>query len=104
MNSVDTKPFVRGQIVYYPTAPDGIAQVDEVCRRNIVIGWKALKNGRWRRKRLSPEALARLQKHEPPAERLLPLFNPFGRALRKAGTLSEGLFGTDEIQRARQAG
>lgn len=61
-----------GQAVPWPPSPTGYAQVEDLHRTHVTIGYH--RKGRWRRARVRPEQLT--------AEPLLfPMSNPFGRGM-----------------------
>lgn len=74
-----SREFTQGQTVYYPSAPYGIAQVEEVRRVNVGILW-ICRTGSIRRKLLKPNQLRALASAREP---LLPLYNPYGRAITR---------------------
>lgn len=71
MNSITLQ---IGQAVTWPASPTGYAQIEDLHRRKVTVGYQA--KHRWRRRRVRVDQLAQ----EP---LLFELINPFGRALRK---------------------
>lgn len=78
---MQTIEFHTGQPVPHAAAPNRLAQIDELCRRNIVIIYTA-RTGRVRRVRLSAAELAKRIEHENRRSPLLPINNPLGRGVR----------------------
>jgi hypothetical protein len=73
--------FTLGQLVRWPPAPGKIAQVIELRRTKVRIFYRTRKRGG--RERQPIVNAHRLQALQDPNDPLLPLSNPFGRALLK---------------------
>lgn len=81
--------FELGQTVRWPQAPDGIAQIVELRRKNVMIFYRTRRRrkrdgsyagGKIRHPIVRPDVLAAKQ-HQ--AEPFLPLINPFHRVILK---------------------
>lgn len=65
----------RGQALSWDESPAGVAQIDELCRTNVVLGW--YDRGRWRLRRVPVRVVVAAMRQQ-----LLVHFNPFDRAVR----------------------
>lgn len=72
--------FARGQPVFWPAAPAGIAQVAELRRTHVRLYYRC-RSGRGRQPLVRAQDLAALQVR-PHVDLPLPLANPYGRAVR----------------------
>lgn len=78
----DSIELATGQPVPWPHAPGGIAQVDELLRRNVILFYRA-STGRVRRPRASARLVAELLRDSHREQPLLPMHNPLARGVRR---------------------
>jgi hypothetical protein len=72
-----------GHAVPHPHAPEGLAQIDELLRRNVVLIYRTKKLGRLRRSTVSASEVAqRIRRAGARGELPLPLTNILGRGVR----------------------
>lgn len=64
----------KGQAVSWHESPSGLAQVDDLCRKNVVLGW--YQRGQWRLRRVAAGRVAEAMKQG----LLVNVDSPHGRA------------------------
>lgn len=85
---IESIELETGQLVPWPPAPGGFAQVDELLRRRVTLFYKA-GTGRVRHPRVSAALIAELLAATSKRQPLLPMKNALGRgALKRRKTFT----------------